>query len=84
MEYKGTYRFGDSIINSVMELQAVCTLVVTFMDGVVKEYPNIRFQKSPNDVNPIKVNGTTVEIENEEQTITLLGVREFKMEFPLD
>jgi sorbitol-specific phosphotransferase system component IIA len=78
------YRFGDSIINSVMELQAVCTLVVTFMDGVTKEYPNIRFQESLSEPNPIKVNGTTVEIENDEQTITLLGVREFKLEFPLN
>lgn len=56
------------------------TLVVTFVDGAVVEYPRTRFQVSTNEPDPIKVSGTTVVIENDEQTITLLGVRSFKME----
>ena len=62
-----------------------CTLVVEFMDGAIREYPETRFlalHKSLGYPDPIEVDGTTVTIENDEQTITLLGVREFKMEFP--
>lgn len=62
----------------------VTTLVVEFNDGGIKEYPETRF-KITNDVDvsdPIVIDGTTLIIENMEQTITLLGVRSFKMEFP--
>lgn len=63
-----------------------CTLAVLFMDGAKRDYPDtvyLALHPSLGYADPIVVDGTTVTIENSEQTFTLLGVRSFTMEFPI-
>lgn len=56
------------------------TLVATFMDGHVQKFPNVRFLAVVGYSDPVKVNGTTVEVEANDDTLTLLGVRLFTWE----
>lgn len=56
------------------------TLRVTFMDGAVIDYPNVRFAARLDVRNPITVEGTTLRFEDLEREHTALGVRSYTME----
>jgi hypothetical protein len=60
-----------------------CTLAVRFLDGSYYEYKDIRFlaRTDTDATNPITVDGSTLTVENDDQSITILGVRHFTMKF---
>lgn len=57
------------------------TLVVTFTDGAVERYKDVRFSINALAKNPIVVDGSTVTMETLENTHTLCNVREFHFDF---
>lgn len=56
-------------------------LWVTFMDGQQLRFENIVFSARRNDpADPVKIDGTTLTVEDDHQTFTILGVRYFSLE----
>jgi len=52
-------------------------MVVTFTDGHVERYRDVRFPINLSAEDPTKIVGNTVYTETDEQSLTLLNVRSF-------
>lgn len=64
-------------------LDSAAPFRVTYLDGTEEVFQNVRYQVSLGKADPVKVNGSTVQIETAEahdraRVITLLNVRWFE------
>lgn len=73
----------DNITRTNFHVPTTATLSVVYMDGTVEKFTNVCYQCSSEEPNPVKVDGTTVEIETRDSAlygriVTLCGVRRFE------